>query len=527
MVGWGHGHGIIMDKHYRVVKSVEPSGNYMASSDMHEFIVLPDGKTALMSQFIRSAYDLCAWDICNGLGYIQEGAFQEVDIETGNTVFEWRSLDHVDTSESYIGPGTTEISGTGREPALPWDYFHINSIDKNAEGDYLISARHTSCIYKISGKDGHVIWRLNGAKSDFRLKGFETEYGFSFQHDARFISQTATTTTISLFDNGGNGFNFTQTFSSGMVVVLNHVDKTATLQKEMFSPLLDGEHHMSKSQGNTQILPNGNVVLGWGNNAFYSEHLSNGTAVWYGALGYTNLMNYRAHKFNWTGLPLTKPALWTYSRTGTNAEGMMFYMSWNGATEVRSWTLYTAPTATGSWSPVTTLAKDGFETIWHNDLFAMYSYVVALDKDGKVMSKSEVQKTFVPSAKLRPNCDELACFSAFIDEDAVRLKEEEEQLERERLEAEEQERIRIRQQRYRTSFGAIGCMLLVCVVFVARRSISRALAGPVAACTYYVSDVAAFALRRARSGKGRYKVVSADERAGFDTPDSDIALEPS
>jgi len=310
-------------------------------------------------------------------------------------------------------------------------------------------------------------------------------------------------------------------------VVLNHIDKTATLQKEIFSPLLDGGHHMSKSQGNTQILPNGNIVLGWGNNAFISEHMPNGTGVWYAALGYTNLMNYRAHKFNWTGLPLTKPALWTYSKTGTNEEGMMFYVSWNGATEVRSWTFYTAPAATGPWSQVTTIAKDGFETIWHHDLFTMYSYAVALDKNGSVLSKSEAQKTFVPSAKLRPNCDELACFSALIDEGAIRQKEEEERLESERLEAEEQERIRVRQKWYRTSFGAIGCLFLVLILLVSRRSISRTLAGPLAACTHYVSDVAAFALRRARSGKGRYKVVSADERAGFDTPDSGIALEPS
>lgn len=497
---------------------------------MHEFMLLPDGKTALMTQFIRSAYDLCNWGICNGLGYINEGAFQEVDVETGKAIFEWRSLDHVDTSESYIGPGTTEISGTGREAGLPWDYFHINSVDKNADGDYLISARHTSCIYKISGKDGHVIWRLNGAKSDFRLKGFETEYGFSFQHDARFISENATTTTISLFDNGSNGFNFTQTWSSGMVVVLNHVDKTATMLREYFSPLLDDGHHMSKSQGNTQLLPNGNVVLGWGNNAFWSEHLENGTGVWYGAIGYTNLMNYRAHKFNWTGEPLTKPALWTYSKAGSNAEGMMFYVSWNGATKVQKWSFYTAPRVTGPWTRVTTLAKAGFETIWHHDSFALYSYAVAMDVNNEVLSKSEAQKTFVPSEELRPNCDGLACFSALVDEaeaEALRQKEEEERLERERLEAKEQERLRIRRKWYKTSLSLFGCFFVVLILFATRRSISKWLAGPLAACTNYVQDVGAFAIRRARCGKGRYKALHEYERAGIDTPDSGIALEPS
>jgi hypothetical protein len=148
MVGWGHGHGVIMDKHYSIVKSVEP-GSYQASSDMHEFYLLPDGKSALMTQYLRSVHDLCTFDICNGLGYINQGAFQEVEVETGKVLFEWRSLDHIDPSESYVRPSTTEISGTGEEPESPWDYFHINSIDKNDAGDYLVSARHTSAIYKM------------------------------------------------------------------------------------------------------------------------------------------------------------------------------------------------------------------------------------------------------------------------------------------------------------------------------------------------------------------------------------------
>ena len=61
MIGWGHGHGIIMDKHYRIVKSVEP-GSYQASSDMHEFKLIHDGKSALMTQYLRSVYDLCHWN---------------------------------------------------------------------------------------------------------------------------------------------------------------------------------------------------------------------------------------------------------------------------------------------------------------------------------------------------------------------------------------------------------------------------------------------------------------------------------
>ena len=518
-----------MDKHYRVVKSVE-TGNYQAASDMHEFMLLPDGKSALLTQYLRSAADLCAWDICNGLGYIQQGAFQEVNVETGEVLFEWKSLDHIDTSESYVPPGTTEISGNGRDIGLPWDYFHINSVDKNADGDYLISARHTSGIYKISGKDGHVIWRLNGAKSDFQLKDFDTPFGFSFQHDARFIAENKTTTTISLFDNGSNGYNFTQEISTGVVVVLDHEKMTATRIRNYSSPILDGIQHMSKSQGNTQLLPNGNVVVGWGNHAFWSEHLEDGTPIWYGTIAYTSVMNYRTHKFNWTGLPLTRPAIWTYSKTGTHQEGMMVYVSWNGATEVRKWSIFTGSTAKGPWHLKTTIPKNGFETIWHNDAFAHYTYAAALDNDGMILSKSDPQLTFVPSEELRPNCDDLACFSSVIDEDvereSIEAAEAEAEAERLRLEEEGKEkelRAQARRKWYMASFGGMLSFFFVLILLLARRIVTR----PLSTCIYYIYDVTAFALRRARSGKGKYRMISGDRRAGFDTPDSGIVLEPS
>lgn len=57
---------------------------------------------------------------------------------------------------------------------------HINSVDKSPEGDYMISARYTNAIYKISGKDGRLIWTLGGPNSSFTL---EENFNFSRQHD--------------------------------------------------------------------------------------------------------------------------------------------------------------------------------------------------------------------------------------------------------------------------------------------------------------------------------------------------------
>lgn len=530
MVGWGHGHGLIMDKHYRIVKSVEP-GSYQASSDMHEFRVIEDGKSALMTQYLRSVYDLCDWDLCDGLGYIQQGAFQEVEVDTGKVLFEWHSLDHVSPSESYVGPGTTEISGTGEQPDSPWDYFHINSIDKNADGDYLVSARHVSAVYKISGVDGRIIWRLNGARSDYHLDGFS----FSFQHDARFVSDNETNTVISLFDNGSNGFNQTQPYSTGKIISVDHTTKVATCLLSLDPPLVDGNRHVAKSQGSMQRLPNGNILLGWGNDAFWTEYTADGEIVFYGALGFTNVMNYRVHKFdNWVGLPRTKPALWAYSKQGEQAT---LYVSWNGATEVKSWRFYGSSSGdkqnSREWEQLGEVPKNGFETVYSHAFTYRSTYAEALDKNGQVLGTSAVVRTYVPNQKLRQYCDDLACrFMPDSEEreserqqkqEEQRVKEQQQEQEQEQAQQREQERLAAESTKARTRRNAeilggasagLAVLIVVVVVLATRNFVAR----PVHVLTCRVwSALGAVAGRDNQRGRdvsvrARYKILSREEQ---------------
>ena len=83
MLGYGKGHGVIMDNHYQVVKTIDPAGPSM-TVDLHEFNLTPDGKSALMTIYHPMAYDLHSYGIRDGMGWIQEGRFQEVDVESGN-----------------------------------------------------------------------------------------------------------------------------------------------------------------------------------------------------------------------------------------------------------------------------------------------------------------------------------------------------------------------------------------------------------------------------------------------------------
>ncbi len=48
-------------------------------------------------------------------------------------VFSWNASEHVALNETY-----NTIADVGTE-AAPFDYFHINSVEKDANGDYLVS----------------------------------------------------------------------------------------------------------------------------------------------------------------------------------------------------------------------------------------------------------------------------------------------------------------------------------------------------------------------------------------------------
>ena len=278
---------------------------------------------------------------------------------------------------------------------------HINAIDKNAEGDYLISSRHTETIYKISGGNGSILWQLGGKTSDFQQSG----YNFSYQHDARFVSENSTTTVISLFDNAYNGFNSSADFSEGKIISIDNSTMTSKLVKTYGAPDPSGGL-LSASQGNIQFLPDGNVFLGWGSNAFISESTADGTPVLYAHFATTGALHYRAYKFDFTGTPNTSPALYTYAHN--TSASTAFYVSWNGATEVASWTFY-GGSSKNSMVKLGNVVRNGFETVSTQPNFYAYSIAEAVANNGSVLRNSSIMSTFVPGSTLATACTDIQC----------------------------------------------------------------------------------------------------------------------
>lgn len=336
----------IYDSSYRLLTYVRP-GNGL-SGDMHEFTIT-QRNTALMTLSHRVRIKS---------RNVLEGAFQEVDIRTGKVLFEWHSVGHVRLIESYYH--------LPRNPDHTYDYFHINTIEVDRDGNYLVSARNTHTIYKINRKTGNIIWRLGGKRSDFELgRGVR----FGWQHDVRRQPDG----TLTMFDNEAAPKLRRQ--SRGLVLRIDERRKTATLMHSfVHTPSL-----VAVDQGNMQKLPNGNFLVGWGHQPYVTEFGPHGKTLLDLRFGRAGDDSYRAYRFRWVGRPHSKPAI--------AVEGDTLYVSWNGATEVRSWQLLGGPDKK-KLRPLLAVPKTGFEAAIPLPDDVPWVAVRALDRLGRSLARS-------------------------------------------------------------------------------------------------------------------------------------------
>jgi hypothetical protein len=359
--GYGQGEYVIFDHSYREIARFGAANGY--EGDHHEFLITPED-TALITIYSKVPMDL------SGVGgpvdgLVLDGIVQELDIQSGKLIFEWHSLDHIGLEESMYEP-SAELKGA-------FDYFHINSIDPMPGGYLLISARRTSAVYKVDRKTGEIIWRLGGKYSDFDMgAGVRT----ALQHDARYNSDG----TITIFDNG-NVNRVDQ--SRGIVIEVDEDKMSATLVREYTHP----DRLLSDTQGNVQVLPNGNVFVGWGSAPFFSEFDHHGRLLFHAAFP-TEDETYRAFRFKWYGQPTDDPAV--AAESGPE-DRVTIYASWNGATEVTTWQVL-AGSAPDQLEPIASAPRQGFETVITVRTTEPYVGLQAVNGSGKVLGTSKAIK---------------------------------------------------------------------------------------------------------------------------------------
>jgi hypothetical protein len=360
-VVFGHGVGeyVIFDDSYREIARVRAGNGFRG--DLHEFLITPQD-TVLLTAYEAAPADLSAVGGPED-GVAWDGIAQEVDIETGEVLFEWHSLHHVGVEESYVHPP--------EDPTYAHDYFHINSIDVDHDSNLLVSARNTWTVYKIDRASGGILWRLGGKRSDFEMgEGTRT----AFQHDARRHEDG----TITIFDNGANLAG--HDVSRAIVLRLEEEEEmSAALLREYTSP----EGLLSTSQGNAQLLSNGNVFVGWGSQPYLSEFSRDGGLL-LNARFPPECESYRAFRFPWSGHPTDAPAVAVERRS---EERVALYASWNGATEVATWEVISGPRPK-RMEPLGSVPRNGFETAMLAQSPHSYFAVRAKERSGGVLGTS-------------------------------------------------------------------------------------------------------------------------------------------
>ena len=344
---WGYRWGSVtfVDDEYRTftvdpelnINTMDPAST--GSIDMHDHEVTDRG-TIVVTSYNNTEH--------NGQ-LIADGLLFELDIATGEVLFEWHALEHLHVRESHY-----TCNG-----ARPCDWMHLNSVQA-LDNNYLVSARHLFAIYLISGIDGSIIWKLDGTGNGT----WDTSSSpFKWQHHARATNVTEDGMTVSLVNNNiyPEEPQTPEKQSQGLAYWISmppDPTRPPILVRQLQIP---GEAIYAITQGSYQFdVGNGNGFIGYGTVPKVREYGPNGDLLWEAQFGREyEMMSYRAFKQDWHGTPRDwDPLVVVESLVGGATRA---YVSWNGATDVSGWAVYGGDRA-DSLNPIGTARKKGFET---------------------------------------------------------------------------------------------------------------------------------------------------------------------
>jgi hypothetical protein len=282
--GRGNGTDYIYNDRYQQIATVN-AGNGL-SADAHEFYITPQN-TALIT-----AYQPATANLSSSGGpadqSVVNGVVQEIDIKTGAVLWEWNSADHV--------PYSASEQPLPANPSETWDWFHINAIKFNTNGDLLIDARNTWAAYEVDRHSGDVVWTLGGRDSSFSEQAApgqtldDANEIFAWQHDPEPLGNGY----YSVFDDeatiGAPDFSESRV----VTVKLDERDHVATLVSSDDEP----NGGLASSQGNAQTTDFGDLLVGWGSLPYVSAFSRSGQVVFNAELP-TGVNTYRAYLEPW------------------------------------------------------------------------------------------------------------------------------------------------------------------------------------------------------------------------------------
>jgi len=372
------GEDVVVDQHYRHVATLKGTGGWVISQ--HEMLI--SGQNAWVTAYKNVPMNLTPYG-GSANGVVLDSAVQEYSLQTGQLLYTWDALNPGGTPNVPLSQSKQKAF-----PGVPWDAYHINGVQLTGGETFLVSLRNTWSAYLVNRLTNGIEWTLSGnpAVSSFKLPA---NAEFEWQHDVALHNGNV----VSVFDDACCGYDSITSKSvkfgkpsgpsRGLVIKLNLTDHTGSFVAQY----VRAKNFNAYFLGNAQLLPNGNVSLGWGSTPFFSEDSSKGKVL-LDAFWPVPDVNYRTYVENWVGIPYFPPS----GAVRNNGGKATVYASWDGDTQVVGWRVLAGNSAQ-SLKTVATRAKSGFETsIPLSSSYKAYK-VQALGPKGKVLGTSQAFPT--------------------------------------------------------------------------------------------------------------------------------------
>ena len=372
------GEDVVVDQHYRHIATLKGADGWVISQ--HEMLI--SGQNAWVTAYKNVPMNLTPYG-GSANGVVLDSAVQEYNLATGQLLYTWDALNPGGTPNVPLSQSKQKAF-----PGVPWDAYHINSIQLAGGETFLVSLRNTWSAYLVNRLTNGIEWTLSG---DPKLSTFALPKNarFEWQHDVALHNGNV----VSVFDDACCGFDSITSKgvkfgkpsgpSRGLVIKLNLTNHTGSFVAQY----VRAKNFNAYFLGNAQLLPNGNVSLGWGSTPFFSEDSSKGKVL-LDAFWPVPDVNYRTYVENWVGIPFFPPS----GAVRNNAGKATVYASWDGDTQVVGWRVL-AGTSAQSLKTVATKAKSGFETtIPLSSTYKAYK-VQALGPKSKVLGTSNAFPT--------------------------------------------------------------------------------------------------------------------------------------
>jgi hypothetical protein len=367
----------VVNQHYRHVATLKGADGWIISE--HAMVI--SGANAWVTAYKTVPMNLTRYG-GSAKGQVLDSAVQEYDLATGQLLYSWDALNPGGTPNIPLSQSQQKPF-----PGVPWDAYHLNSIQLTGNGTFLISMRNTWTAYLVDRATNAIVWKVSGnpRNSTFTLPA---KAQFHWQHDVELHGDVLTVfndNCCKITGQSGSNATFAKPNGTmeGLVIKLDLTKHNGSFVDAYSRPHTYNAAYL----GNIQLLPNGNVELGWGSQPFFSEDSKTGKVL-LDAVWPKPDQSYRAYVQKWVGIPYYPPS----GAVRNNHGKATIYASWDGDTQVVSWRVLAGSSAK-SLKAVATVAKSGFETtIPLTSSFKVYE-VLALDSHRHVLGTSSAFPT--------------------------------------------------------------------------------------------------------------------------------------